>query len=212
MPQQAEIPGKEELLRLYALKRDAIRRRLRDFSLVPEREYFYELIYCLLTPQSSAVNADRAVSVLREHNFESTDVDPEKLLHRPDYYIRFHKTKSKHLVLCRQNYQHIRKRLSEGGDAEEVREWLVMNVKGLGWKEASHFLRNIGYRELAILDRHILRNLLRYRAIHRVPKTLTPRIYKQIEQKFRTFSNRLGVPMDELDLLFWSMETGTILK
>jgi len=38
-------------------------------------------------------------------------------------------------------------------------EWLVKNLTGLGYKEAGHFLRNIGSGKIAILDRHILRNL-----------------------------------------------------
>jgi N-glycosylase/DNA lyase len=88
----------------------------------------------------------------------------------------------------------------------------VKNVKGLGWKEASHFLRNIGHRNLAILDRHILRNLKRHGVIKSLPKTLTPKRYLVIEQKFMEFSSTIGITMDELDLLFWSRETGEILK
>ena len=82
----------------------------------------------------------------------------------------------------------------------------------MGWKEASHFLRNIGNRDLAILDRHILKNLVRTGALERLPKSLTPKTYLAIEEKFAAFSKRVNIPMDELDLLFWSMETGEILK
>ena len=82
----------------------------------------------------------------------------------------------------------------------------------MGWKEASHFLRNIGHRNLAILDRHILRNLVRAGVLHRLPKTLTAKRYLLIEEKFKDFAERMDIPMDELDLLFWSMETGEILK
>ncbi|MEK9139334.1 MAG: DNA lyase, partial [Bacteroidota bacterium] len=92
------------------------------------------------------------------------------------------------------------------------RAWLVKNVKGLGWKEASHFLRNIGHHNLAILDRHILKNLKRHNVIRTLPKTLTAKRYLTIEKKFLAFSQHLGISMDELDLLFWSRETGEILK
>ncbi len=88
----------------------------------------------------------------------------------------------------------------------------MLNVKGLGWKEASHFLRNIGRRNLAILDRHILRNLKRHQVIRSLPKTLTAKRYKAIEQQFARFAEAIGISMDELDLLFWSRETGEILK
>ena len=89
--------------------------------------------------------------------------------------------------------------------------YLVKNVKGLGLKEASHFLRNTGHENLAILDRHILKNLAKLNIIE-LPKTLTPKIYFEIENKFQNFSKEVNIPMDELDLLFWSMETGEIFK
>ena len=38
----------------------------------------------------------------------------------------------------------------------EKREWVVKNVKGLRYKEDSHFLRNIDYKNIAIIDFHIL--------------------------------------------------------
>ncbi|MDP2974084.1 MAG: DNA lyase, partial [Candidatus Diapherotrites archaeon] len=94
-----------------------------------------------------------------------------------------------------------------------ARNRLAENVKGLGMKESSHFLRNIGLGEgLAILDRHIVRNLLRYGAIKEMPKNLGKKNYLLIEEKMRQFSKRIGIPLAELDLLFWSKETGKIFK
>jgi len=98
------------------------------------------------------------------------------------------------------------------GDSRALRAWLVAKVNGLGWKEASHFLRNIGHRNLAILDRHILRNLVRIRVIRSLPTTLTPSRYLAIERAFLLFADKFDIPMDELDLLFWSKETGKIMK
>jgi N-glycosylase/DNA lyase len=95
----------------------------------------------------------------------------------------------------------------------ETREWLVKNVKGLGYKEATHFLRNIGKNgELAILDRHILRNLKRYGAIRTIPETLSRKKYLQIEKQFQKFAQQVEIPINAMDLLFWSFETGEILK
>ncbi len=202
----------DRLRDLYDARRAAIRDRLREFAQVPSSEYFYELVYCLLTPQSSAVHAARAVDRLKAMNFSSADVDPEPVLHHKAFYIRFHRTKSVHLNSTKARFPEIAVRLAENSSGKELREWLVENIKGLGWKEASHFLRNIGYRDLAILDRHILRNLQRLRVIEDLPKSLTARRYKIIEEKFRTFAASIGIPMDELDLLLWSMETGVILK
>lgn len=190
----------------------AIRQRLREFASVPEGEYFYELVYCLLTPQSSAVNAARAVDALKAADFRGTDLEPAPLLHQKSFYIRFHNTKGKRLLRAKEQFGEIMMHLSNGSSSPELREWLVRNVKGLGWKEAAHFLRNIGHRDLAILDRHILRNLKRHGVIRTIPASLTPKRYLSIERRFLQFSGSVGIPMDELDLLFWSRETGEILK
>ena len=203
----------DELRGLYGQRQGAIRERLEDFSRVPRSEYFYELIYCLMTPQSSAVHADSVVAVLRSQKFQEQGFDPETILRQKEHYIRFHKNKSKYLLRIRQDMDQIVNVLTIGYSGNELREWLVKNVKGLGYKEATHFLRNVGRSNgLAILDRHILRNLKRYGAIRTIPKTLSKKEYFRIERRFREFADAVGIPIDELDLLFWSMETGEIRK
>jgi N-glycosylase/DNA lyase len=158
------------------------------------------------------VNADKVIKILKDKRFKLRDIDPESILRRKDCYIRFHKNKSKYLITVKNQFPLIAEQVNGRLTSEELRLWLVKNVKGLGWKESSHFLRNIGHRNLAILDRHILRNLVRLGVLSGLPKTLTAMNYLQIEEKFRKFSRHIGIPMDELDLLFWSMETGEILK
>jgi N-glycosylase/DNA lyase len=207
-----EALSRDALLELHAARRSAIAARLADFAAVPPSEYFYEMVYCLLTPQSSAVNAGRVVDILKERGFHHEGFDPEPVLSDRRHYIRFHRTKARRLLAARGNFPEIAARLANGSSPAELREWLVRNVPGFGWKEASHFLRNIGRRELAILDRHILRNLAASGALRRLPKTLTPKRYLSVEKKFAAFSRDIGIPMDELDLLFWSMGTGLILK
>jgi N-glycosylase/DNA lyase len=95
----------------------------------------------------------------------------------------------------------------------ELRSWLVKNVKGYGLKEASHFLRNVGMgQDIAILDRHILKNLVALGVIENVPKNMTAKTYLEIEDKMRSFCNKVRIPMSHLDLLLWSEETGEIFK
>lgn len=84
-------------------------------------------------------------------------------------------------------------------------------MKGIGYKEGSHFLRNVGYLDLAILDRHILRCMDRNCWID-LPKTLTRKRYLDIEEKFKEISEEAGLRPGELDLYLWYMETGKILK
>ncbi len=95
----------------------------------------------------------------------------------------------------------------------DLREFLVRNIKGLGYKEASHFLRNIGLgKNIAILDRHILKNLKELKIIKEIPESLTKRKYIEIEKKFIKFSEKIGILPEELDLVLWAKETGTIFK
>jgi N-glycosylase/DNA lyase len=202
----------------YLERGDRIRTRLQEFAGVPANEHFYELAYCLLTPQSSAVNADAAVARLKAIGFREQGGDPTGILRQPDSYIRFHNTKAHRLLRLREQFDECTSRLAETplvSSAEEVQElrgWLVARVNGLGMKEASHFLRNIGYRGLAILDRHILRNLKFHGVVRTLPATLTPARYIDIETRFRGFAEDVQIDMDELDLLFWSRETGEIRK
>jgi N-glycosylase/DNA lyase len=202
-----------DTLRLeFQERKSAIRKRLADFAAVKPDDYFYELVYCLLTPQSSAMNAALAVERLKSGGSVEREIELASLLANKESYIRFHNTKAKHVVEARRRFHDIMGAINNGYSSEELREWLVRNVYGLGWKEASHFLRNIGHRNLAILDRHILRNLKRHNVIRSLPTTLTRKRYHAIEHRFKEFSDTVGISTDELDLLFWSRETGEILK
>ena len=202
----------------YAERGARIRTRLQEFASVPASGYFYELAYCLLTPQSSAVNADAAIARLKTMKFREEGGDPAGILRQPDSYIRFHNTKARRLLTVRETFTEHATRLtqtpasSSAEDVQQLRAWFVAHVNGLGMKEASHFLRNIGYRGLAILDRHILRNLKLHGVVRTLPATLTTARYIDIETRFRRFAEDVQIDMDELDLLFWSRETGEIRK
>ena len=110
---------------------------------------FYELCFCLLTPQSNAKKCDKAIKLLKEKDFLNKNLNPVKYLKTN---TRFHNKKAKYLIELKESFPSIKLE----------RDYLVKNIKGIGLKEASHFLRNIGYKDLAILDRHILKNLKKY--------------------------------------------------
>lgn len=207
---ESQIP--EEIFDKYQILKDQIRSRLWVFSQIKPERYFYELCYCILTPQTSAVNADRAVNALEKADFLNVDFNPLDILDNRNHYIRFHITKAKRLLEMKIRFNDIAEILNSRLKSSEKREWLAENIKGLGMKEASHFLRNIGHRNLAILDRHILKHLVLCQLYKDLPKVSTKKAYLSVEKKFQTFSKKVNIPMDELDLLFWSYETGIILK
>ncbi len=208
----------QELKQLYQTRRDAIHARLKEFKEILQRseeEVFAELCFCLLTPQSSAKVCWDAVLRLRGKGLllkgDSGELEP--LLRD----VRFNDSKSRYIVEARtlfsKNGFQLKSHMTSFLNPFELREWLVENVKGLGYKEASHFLRNIGLgEEFAILDRHILRNLKDLGVLPEVPRSLTKKRYLEIEEKVRRFSKEIGIPMADLDLLLWSKETGWIFK
>ena len=108
----------------------------------------------------------------------------------------------------------LRERLVSFQDPIERRDWLAKDprVKGLGYKEASHFLRNVGFKGYAILDKHIVRCLYELGVIDSPKPPTTRGRYLQTESEMRRFANESSINFDELDLLLWSMKTGEILK
>ncbi len=201
-------------------KRLAIERRLASFRRVGQAsdpKLFEELCFAILAIQSSARSSDAAVrGLVREGLLWSAG--QEEIAAYLRHRTRFHKHKAAYMVRARERFfpgdgPNLKATLQSFPDDREARSWLVAEVDGFGLKEASHFLRNIGRGEgLAILDRHILRNLVRHRVIPRMPKSLTPRRYLAIEARMRKFADRLGVSMGVLDLLWWSRQTGEIFK
>ena len=198
-----------QLIELYEQSQTAITDRLADFARVPRAKYFYEMAYCILTPQSKAEGAEKAIAELSDANFFASPFDSSAILRK---YVRFHNTKSERLIAIAHSFGVADEMLSSGILPAQERAWLVENVKGFGLKEASHFLRNIGRRGLAILDRHILNRLAECGVIEPDAKVQPAKNYFAIEEKFLEFSCAVGISMDELDLLFWSANTGVIRK
>lgn len=202
----------KNLIEEYKKKKKDIKKRLQEFKEAGNRkkeDIFPELCFCLLTPQSNARYCDKAIQELKKKGliFKGTASAIQAILKGR---ARFHNKKASYIVGARSCFDH---NILKFGNALEIRRLLVKNIKGLGYKEASHFLRNIGMgRDIAILDRHILKNLKRYGAIDRIPSSLTLAVYLDIEAKARKFARSVNIPLEELDLLFWSSETGEIFK
>ncbi|MBN1534742.1 MAG: DNA lyase [Spirochaetes bacterium] len=209
----------DDLLDLYNGIRPAIESRLAEFSLVwgegSNLDLFIELVFCLLTPQSGARRCHQALQglvaqgTILEGDFQS--------LRDSLRTVRFMNTKAGNILLARESLlrgdRSIRLILEECGTDQARRRWLVEHVRGLGWKEASHYLRNIGLGErLAILDRHILRQLVEFGVIPEMTGSLSPRRYREIEGSFLRFSDDLSIPPLHMDLLLWYAATGEIFK
>jgi len=208
-----------ELISKYKKKRLDIKLRLEDFKMMmnePDEKIFSELSFCICTPQSRAESCNLVIKALENNKILFTGTSRQiRPFMNP---VRFADNKAEYIIEARKLFSdkgriNIKNRIKSFTNPFDAREWLLNNVKGFGMKEASHFLRNIGMGEdLAILDRHILKNLYEYGVIEEIPDNLTKNKYLEIEQKMKEFSRIINIPMAELDLLFWSEETGRIFK
>ena len=198
-----------EILDIYPSIKDGIENRLKEFSLVWENEteenLFSELAFCLLTPQSKAKMCWDSICTLKEKDALINGSEEEVL--ECLYGVRFKYKKSKYIVEVRELFKvdgkiSVKELIENGGTPFEIREWLVKNVKGMGHKEASHFLRNVGKgRDLAILDRHILKNMRLIGVIEKIPDSMPPKKYLELEGILRQFSDEIQIPMDHLDIV-----------
>ncbi|MBS3081975.1 N-glycosylase/DNA lyase [Candidatus Pacearchaeota archaeon] len=179
-----------------------------SFRTKSEDEWFSELCFCILTANAKQKTGAAIQSQISFEGFKTISEKTLADLIKINKH-RFHNTKAKYIVKAR-NFSNI-KSIIQNMTETEARNWLVENVKGIGMKEASHFLRNTGGQNLAILDRHIM-TLLSEEGIIIKPKTLTPPVYKEIEKKFTDLASILRMSPAKLDLFLWYMKTGEVLK
>ena len=179
----------------------------RELGKTSVEERFKELCFCLLTANYSAEGGIRIQKAIGNGflmlSMEELAMKLKKLGHR------FPQTRANYIVEARSHIDMLEAVLSM--PETEARAWLIKNVKGLGYKEASHFLRNIGFEDLAIIDFHIVDILVKNGLMER-PKTLTKKRYLEIEGVLRKLGERTGMSMAELDLYLWYCETGKVLK
>jgi len=193
-----------------------IYRRLKEFESFKNKnkeQWFSELCFCILTANSKAKSALKIQKELGTRgfcNFCSDDVKACIIKHKH----RFHNNKTKYIIEARKylDIKSIMQYIISDQGEYKAREWLVENVKGLGYKEASHFLRNIGCTSLSILDRHILNLMKEYGYIKKKPATLTKKKYLEIEITFKNLAESVDMSLAELDLYMWYMKTGKVLK
>ena len=190
---------------------DLVNNRIKEFKDLNKKSddvLFKELCFCILTAN---FNAEKSIKIQDEIG-ECFLVDSREELSKKlkDKGHRFPNTRAGYIsdsIKCKE----FLKKNVESLKGEKLREWLVNNVKGLGYKEASHFLRNIGFDDFAIIDFHIIDILVKYDLIEK-PKTITKKRYLEIEDLLEKIAKQSSLSLAELDLYLWYMETGKILK
>lgn len=185
--------------------------RINEFKNINKKstdELFIEMSFCMLTAN---FNAEKSIKIQNEigecFSNDSKDELSKKL---KNYGHRFPNSRAEYIsesLKCKDKL----KEIVQFHDKKALREWIVNNVKGLGYKEASHFLRNIGFDDYAIIDFHIVDILVGHKLIER-PNSLTKKKYLEIEDLLRKLAKKTNLTLAELDLYLWYLETGKVLK
>lgn len=216
----------EDIKQHYRENEDEIENRLNKFRELREsNDYrlFMELCFVILTSQSSAKNAWKAVEQLDDQNL-LLEGDKSEIAHTlRQNEIQYEENKASYLVENRKflsqptlknptNELKLKEKLNLE-DLEKTREWLVENIQGLSWKGASHFLRNIGYGDsFAIVSSYISKTLFKLEIIEEAKLPENKEQYLEQEEKVRELAEEVGIDIQALDLVLWSMETGEVFK
>jgi N-glycosylase/DNA lyase len=210
----------EKIKQTHAARRAEIRARLAEFEAVwqsgTDERLWEEMVFCFFTGGCSARMGLRSVEAVRpllqSGSFEELSAALSGV-HRYPFARAGYIVASRAFLLEHCGLK-LRNKLESFDNDLERRDWLVKEkrIKGLGYKEASHFLRNIGLKGYAILDKHILRSLAELKIIDDPKPPNTRSKYLTIEQQLKSFACRLEIDFDEMDLVLWSLKTGEILK
>jgi N-glycosylase/DNA lyase len=183
-----------------------------------------ELVCCILSSRVRFEMASRAIELIEQAGLlDNSWWDGERSDFRsqvsfalsgqsrvavPRWSYRFHKTRSEYLARARDRLavRSMSDRLSEFPDPFEARRMLVKDFSGLGPKQSSMFLRNIGRGStLAILDTHILRFMqLRDLITARELNVGDLKSYERIEQRIAAYASQSGFQLGTLDWAVWA--------
>jgi len=187
--------------------------RIKEFAAVHSNRndvWFSELCFCILTANSSARLGIKIQETLGAAGF--LELTREEIAQRlRELGHRYSERRADFIVMAR-DFRNIKDIVTRIDDEKKAREWLADNIMGLGYKEASHFLRNVGYNNVAILDRHVLRIMKDYDIVEEVPKALAKRMYVEYEKRLTSLAIQVGMTLSRLDLYLWYMKTGAVLK
>ena len=208
-----------EILEDYSNKKYEIKKRLNEFKEIfnqPDEVIFEELSFCILTANASAQMGINSVNAIRSVLFDGS---AKKIMYKLKGKHRFWRTRARYIFHTREYLKdkfdfRLKGKILSLKERNVLRDFFAENrdIKGLGYKEASHFLRNIGFKGYAILDKHIINCLFELNLIREPIRPKNKKQYLEIENILKSFSHSIGIDMDELDLLFWSRKTGKILK
>ncbi|MBN1682404.1 N-glycosylase/DNA lyase [Candidatus Bathyarchaeota archaeon] len=217
---QKSVPGLNKLVKLVKeIKSDPVihkkvEAKILEFKTIQNEDsekWFEELVFCLLTANYSAKGALSCLAALENNNIlQEGNVEEVKicLTHKHRYPTK----RAEYIIKAREQKPYLKKIITSQISIHAAREWLVENILGIGMKEASHFLRNVGYLDLAIIDKHIISHMIEQGIINERPKTITKKKYLEYEALLNQAALILEMPLGKMDLYLWANKSGEVIK
>ncbi len=186
------------------------------WSSMTETQLLFELISCILgsqvTYETALVAANKInragllKSPMKQYSFSEFE---SSVFHVLTTSYRFAATKSNYIArtvwALYSDGGNIYDLLNKLGSAGGARHAIGQIATGIGPKQGSLFLRNIGYTdELAILDKHVLQFMFMVRLLDRKQPSISYfRTYEKYEDKLRSYASSLGLSLGRLDYAIW---------
>ncbi len=222
MKSNHEPVGLKDVRATHTARKREIQTRLAQFRKIwsdgSDAQLWEELVFCIFTAGASARMGFRAVEAIKPLLHDGAREDMTAVLKKTGAH-RFPVERPGYIIVTR-NYlrEHcgmlLRDKLNSFAGPIERRDWLAQEkqIKGVGYKEASHFLRNVGLGGHAILDKHVMNCLTDLQVVDSTKPPTTRGRYLEVEERLRYFAKKIRIDFDELDLVLWSMKTGEVLK
>ena len=217
---QKSVPSLDKLVKLVKeIESDPIihkkvETKILEFKTIQNedsKKWFEELVFCLLTANYSAKGALSCLAALENNNIlQEGNIEEVKicLTHKHRYPTK----RAEYIIKAREQKPYLKKIITSQISIHAAREWLVENILGIGMKEASHFLRNVGYLDLAIIDKHIISHMIEQGVINERPKTITKKKYLEYEALLNQAAIILEMPLGKMDLYLWANKSGEVIK
>ena len=176
-----------------------------------------EMLYCILAGTQVSTDIVRKTyfglieSIPEALDFKAVKKSPIEMQQKIALTLkkrgyRFYETKSNTMINAANYFEEVVKTAENFRDADHVdlRRSLIKNVKGIGNKISSHWLRNIGF-QLPIIDIHVRRVLSCAGLIDDkyAKNQISDSEYWFLERKMIEISDQMNIDVAKLDFVLW---------
>lgn len=221
------IPSKQQILQVINKVKPYVDKRINEFISLKEKKYttfdfnpfldikpytadiFSEACFCILTANFKATTGIKIQAEVGIEGFKNFPIEKLYEIFKKNGH-RFALQRAERIVNLR-SLENFLLDVASYESGKKARIDLVKKINGYGFKEASHFLRNIGFTDVAIIDRHISRFLFENGYV-KPRKTITKNVYLECEEALEKIGEDLNLNQAELDLYIFYIKTGKVLK